>query len=149
VRELENAVERASVLSRGEEIRASDLLASHQSTDEMPAVTFSLHPKKTITETALIAPSILVPATLDLPYAEAKRRAQEAFDDAYVRRALVRAHGKVAEAARLAGLDPSNFRRLARRVKGPEAPIPRTDPESEERVTRSSLTPGRQGPGQR
>jgi two-component system response regulator GlrR len=37
------------------------------------------------------------------------------FERAYVESVLVQSAGNLAEAARLAGLDKSNFRRLARR----------------------------------
>jgi len=41
---------------------------------------------------------------------------------AYVREALRRSSGNVSEAARLSGLDRSNFRRVLRRLKGDEEP---------------------------
>ncbi len=46
---------------------------------------------------------------------EAKRRASGAFEKRYLVRAMVRAKGSVSEAARLAGLDRTNFRRLLQR----------------------------------
>jgi DNA-binding NtrC family response regulator len=54
----------------------------------------------------------------ELPYAEAKRRLVSMFDDAYTRELLKRASGNMSEAARRAGLDRSNFRRLLKRHKG-------------------------------
>lgn len=52
----------------------------------------------------------------DLPYPEAKERMLLAFELDYVRHALSRAAGRVGEAARLAGIDRANFRRLAKRA---------------------------------
>jgi two-component system response regulator HydG len=51
----------------------------------------------------------------ELPYAEAKRRLLAQFDDTYTRELLRRANGNMSEAARRAGLDRSNFRRLIKR----------------------------------
>ncbi len=51
----------------------------------------------------------------DLPWAEARVAALEAFARAYVRERLAR-HGSVAEAARSAGMAPSNFSRLKGRL---------------------------------
>jgi DNA-binding NtrC family response regulator len=60
-----------------------------------------------------------MPADLaDLPYAEAKRRLVSQFDENYTRELLRRASGNMSEAARRAGLDRSNFRRLLKRHKG-------------------------------
>ena len=53
----------------------------------------------------------------DLSYAEAKERAVDTFDDTYVARLLERTSGNVSEAARQAGMDRSNFRRLLKRVQ--------------------------------
>ena len=50
------------------------------------------------------------------PYAEAKRRLLAEFDAAYVRGILERARGNRSEAARLARLDRSNFKRLERKT---------------------------------
>jgi transcriptional regulator with GAF, ATPase, and Fis domain len=51
-----------------------------------------------------------------LPYGEAKRIAGRAFDEQYVREVLQRADGNVSAAAKHAGLDRSNFRRVVRKV---------------------------------
>jgi two-component system response regulator HydG len=100
VRELEHALEHAFVLSRGEEIGPRDL----------PFTT--------------PAPSVPAPRPasngaaadyLDLPFVEAKRRAVDAFEEAYLRELMRRCGGNAAEAAREAGLDRSNFRRLLRK----------------------------------
>jgi len=46
----------------------------------------------------------------------AKAKALSAFETAYFQDVLNRAAGNVSEAARLSGLDRSNFRRAARRA---------------------------------
>lgn len=51
------------------------------------------------------------------PYAEAKRRLIAEFDAAYVQATLAAAQGNRSEAARRAGLDRSNFKRLERKVR--------------------------------
>jgi DNA-binding NtrC family response regulator len=51
----------------------------------------------------------------DLPFARAKQAAIDDFEHRYLQDVLRRAGGRVAEAARLCGLDKSNFRRLIRR----------------------------------
>jgi DNA-binding NtrC family response regulator len=50
-----------------------------------------------------------------LPYAEAKRRLVACFDASYTGELLRRSGGNMSEAARRAGLDRSNFRRLLKR----------------------------------
>jgi DNA-binding NtrC family response regulator len=50
-----------------------------------------------------------------LPYAEAKRRLVTHFDEAYTGELLRKTGGNLSEAARQAGLDRSNFRRLLKR----------------------------------
>lgn len=51
----------------------------------------------------------------DLAYPEAKKRVLKDFDRAYGAVQLERAGGNVSEAARRAGLDRSNFRRVLRK----------------------------------
>lgn len=50
-----------------------------------------------------------------LSLTEAKRRVSAAFERDYLRQIMQRAQGSVAEAARLAGIDRTNFRRLLQR----------------------------------
>ena len=101
VRELEHAIEHAVVLAQGDQILPRDLpLGRGRATERPPAM--SARP-----------PSVEV----DLPYGEAKRRALERFDRAYVAEVMRRASGNVSEAARRAGLDRSNFRRIVRKGK--------------------------------
>ena len=49
------------------------------------------------------------------PLTEAKRRASAAFEKRYLLTAMQRARGSVSEAARISGLDRTNFRRLLQR----------------------------------
>ena len=49
------------------------------------------------------------------PLTEAKRKASAGFEKRYLITAMERAKGSVSEAARLAGLDRTNFRRLLQR----------------------------------
>ncbi len=109
VRELEHAIEHAFVLSPGDIIEASSL----------PLV----HGEETFSATEPTTALLSVPPGSDiyaLPYAEAKKRMMADFDVAYVREQLKRTDGNVSEAARLSGLDRSNFRRVMRRLRGEE-----------------------------
>jgi DNA-binding NtrC family response regulator len=96
VRELENAIERAVAMARGDVILPGDLPPSVVDTAE-PQTGLSL--------------------LLDLPFNEAKRRAVEQFEAGYVQTMLKRAGGNVSEAARQAGMDRSNFRRILKKHK--------------------------------
>ncbi|MCC6596920.1 MAG: hypothetical protein IT477_10470 [Rhodanobacteraceae bacterium] len=58
---------------------------------------------------------VLAPGWDELPYADAKDRALDAFHKAYLLGMIRRAGGNISEAARRAGLDRSNFRRVLRR----------------------------------
>jgi DNA-binding NtrC family response regulator len=97
VRELENAIERSVVMSRGDVILPGDLPTS-------------------VSDTA--APSLSQNLLLDLPFADAKHLAIEQFESGYAFGTLKRAGGNVSEAARQAGMDRSNFRRILRKHKG-------------------------------
>ena len=102
VRELEHAIEHAFVLSKGDVIHATDLPFARTGERE------SEH-----------APALGLP--LDgVPYAEAKRLAMARFDEEYVREILRQTAGNLSEAARVAGLDRSNFRRIMRKLQRPE-----------------------------
>jgi DNA-binding NtrC family response regulator len=94
VRELENVIQRAVVLTAGEEVTLDGLPATVRPAASPPAA-----------------------RTFDVPFSKAKQEAVEAFERAYVTDALTRSGGSVAEAARLCGLDKSNFRRIVRRYQ--------------------------------
>lgn len=55
----------------------------------------------------------------EVAYAEARRRALSAFERRYTRLVLARESGNLSGAARRAGMDRSNFKRLLRRAKAP------------------------------
>jgi DNA-binding NtrC family response regulator len=104
VAELRAAIEHAVIMARGEVLLPQDLPFARPETakDGEP------HP-------AVLAS----PDALDLPYADAKERAVAGFESAYVAARMKRAAGNVSEAARGAGMDRSNFRRLMKRAAGP------------------------------
>ena len=102
VRELENAIERSTILAPGDVITADLLPAACRENSTSPPVD----------------------ASSSLPLAQAVRQ----YERGCVQHALARAGGNLAEAARLAGVDRSNFRRLVKRHGlGPALP-PRPEP---------------------
>ncbi len=94
VRELENAVERSVVMARSDVITPADLPDSVVSSKDT-----------TISQNMLF----------DLQFAEAKHKVVDNFEKEYVQEVLRRAGGNISEAARQAGLDRSNFRRIAKK----------------------------------
>jgi transcriptional regulator with GAF, ATPase, and Fis domain len=117
VRELEHAIEHAVILTRGEEIVP----------DVLPFVAPPATPEAAVAdgpapEIAAAPPgeaTIDLAPLLELPYTSAKSRAVALFNELYLGRALERAGSNVSEAARLSGLDRSNFRRLLRAMREP------------------------------
>lgn len=99
VRELAATIEHAVVMARGEAILPADLpiTVGAEETDEADAGRDD--------------------DLLDGSYAVAKDRVVSSFDQAYVERLLKRVSGNVSEAARLSGMDRSNFRRLMKKVE--------------------------------
>jgi DNA-binding NtrC family response regulator len=93
VRELENTIQRMVVLSQSEEL----------TTREIPAAL----------RAAAVAPRSR--RSFGQPYAAAKEGAVAEFEREYLESVLVQSGGNLAEAARIAGLDKSNLRRIARR----------------------------------
>jgi DNA-binding NtrC family response regulator len=102
VRELENAIEYAVVMARGDAIMPTDLPFARARPSEDEGSAGGLFFGEDLAE---------------LPYADAKDRAVDAFDRAYVDRLMKRAEGNVSGAARQAGMDRSNFRRLLKKVR--------------------------------
>ena len=98
VRELENALMHAIALHHGEVIGPGSLPG-------------------TIGHTRARLPIVASRTDVEdlLPLTDAKRRASAAFEKSYLVRVMERANGSVSEAARLAGLDRTNFRRLLQR----------------------------------
>ncbi len=92
VRELENVVERAVVLARGREIRLSDLPSY------LSAPRKSSDPESAIPEGST--------------YRAARARAMIDFDRRFLSGLLTTTKGNLAHAAKLAGLDRANFRKI-------------------------------------
>lgn len=107
VRELEHAIEHAFVLAQGETIRGADLPFARSAGDDDGAASQGEPPVSSGFSRELC----------ELPYAEAKRRAMTQFDETYVREVLKKSGGNLSEAARKAGLDRSNFRRIVRKFR--------------------------------
>ncbi len=98
VRELENAVLHAIALHHGDVIGPESLPATVAGRTRSPSS----------------AVNIADDAVLE-PLTEAKRRASSTFEKRYLIKAMEKSKGSVSEAARLAGLDRTNFRRLLQR----------------------------------
>ncbi|MHB8879413.1 MAG: sigma 54-interacting transcriptional regulator, partial [Myxococcaceae bacterium] len=116
VRELENVIERAVLLARSPEITPAELPPG-----------FTQRPSATAVPASSLS---------NLTYSPAKKLAIRAFDRLYVTTQLQRAGGNITAAARTAGLDRSNFRRLLRQSEltpqdGAEPDDPASDPEAD------------------
>jgi two-component system, NtrC family, response regulator HydG len=103
VRELENAVERAVVLCRGEAVAASDL---------PPAVTG--HTAPLVREAPVAGEEA---QWLALSYAAAKDQALRRFEKGYVDALMKACDSNISAAARRAGMDRSNFKRVLRKYR--------------------------------
>ena len=114
VRQLENAIERAVVLCSGDEVTLADL-PDDVGGGERARFGASSESSRVLKLDAASALDSVASTLADLPYPEAKKRLMREFDRAYAAQLLERAGGNVSEAARLAGLDRSNFRRVLRR----------------------------------
>jgi two-component system response regulator HydG len=103
VRELENAVMHALALHQGDVIVPESLphAIASRSNGKITA---------SIPVTSADGGDDTLP-----PLTEAKRRASAVFEKNYLTLAMERAKGSISEAARLAGLDRTNFRRLLQR----------------------------------
>lgn len=93
VRELENVIERAVILEKSKEIQPSSL-------PEELALNLDV-------ESGEVSSTIC-----ELPYAKAKKIFLSSFDKKYCETLLNKTGGNVTKAARLAGMDRSNFRKL-------------------------------------
>ncbi|HYG68371.1 MAG TPA: sigma-54 dependent transcriptional regulator [Anaeromyxobacteraceae bacterium] len=103
VRELENAIERAVVLCRGDAVTAGDL---------PPAVTG--HTAPLVRESPVGAEES---AWLTLSYAAAKEQALRRFEKGYVDALMRACDNNISAAARKAGMDRSNFKRVLRKYR--------------------------------
>jgi DNA-binding NtrC family response regulator len=104
VRELENVIERAVVLTSREVVDVEDL---PQGLRDAPGG----------------GGDVEVLSLAHLPYAEAKRLAMRAFERRYLSALLERSGNNVSSAARAAGVDRSNFRRLLKQYEVGRNPI--------------------------
>ncbi len=98
VRELENVMERAVVLTQSERIEVDDLPAE-------------------LREQKAAGADVEVFSLIHLPYAQAKKLAMRAFERRYLSALLQKSDGNVSSAARAAGIDRSNFRRLLKQYE--------------------------------
>jgi two-component system, NtrC family, response regulator HydG len=96
VRELRNVMERAVVLADGEAIESADLPASVASSS------------------APLRPADA--AIAELPYSEARTRALESFDRAFLGACLERHGGNISAAARALGLHRQSLQKMLRRL---------------------------------
>ena len=103
VRELENAIERAVVLCRGETVGAVDL---------PPAVTGRTAPL--VRESPASGDDA---AWLAQSYAAAKEQALRRFEKGYVEALMKACDNNISAAARKAGMDCSNFKRVLRKYR--------------------------------
>ncbi len=103
VRELENAIERAVVLCRGDAITPTDL---------PPAVTGRTAPL--VRESPAGADES---AWLNQSYATAKESALRRFEKSYVEALMRACENNISAAARKAGMDRSNFKRVLRKYR--------------------------------
>jgi DNA-binding NtrC family response regulator len=113
VRELEHVMERALVLAAGPVIARADLPPEVQGSNGRRSETSSPSQASRASSGGALGDADYA----HLSYAEAKRVAMAQFEDAYVAKLLDRTGGNMSEAARQAGVDRSNFRRLMRRNK--------------------------------
>jgi DNA-binding NtrC family response regulator len=121
VRELENAIIVGLTAASGDSIELeglpSELRAVQLTGPTLPSV---LSPT---TSQGIIPP----PALRSFDYAEARRRCISEFERQFIKTVLDAAGGNISQAARLAGLDRSNFRRIQRRVEAGSGSIPTFD----------------------
>ncbi len=97
VRELENVIERAVIIEKEEEITPGSL--PHELT-----LNFDIEQEES------------TDALLQLPYQKAKEVFTAAFERKYFEGLLKKTEGNVTRAAKLAGMDRSNFRKILKRI---------------------------------
>lgn len=119
VRQLQACVEQAVLLCRSETIFPGDL--------SVGTLGFFPAPNNEVDVTKNEFSGLALPPGWDeLPYADAKEKALDAFHAMYLGALLKRTGGNISEAARRAGLDRSNFRRVLKRYGNPLSPKPTT-----------------------
>ncbi len=98
VRELENAMERAVVLGNGEQVELEDLPPEIRNSPRSGS-------------------DVEIFSLSHLEYAQAKKLAMRAFERRYLSALLEKSNNNVSMAARAAGVDRSNFRRLLKQYE--------------------------------
>lgn len=117
VRELENAVQRALAMTGGDQIDLPAL--PRRVTGGMVALTRGT---PALSATGLSSTPATGPSFPDLSwtdahgFSDAKRLALREFERAYLERLLERTKGNISEAARVAGIDRSNLKRVLARL---------------------------------
>ena len=120
VRELEHAIEHAMVLTAKDVITAADLPFSRKASALRDSGTLQAATPRAVPSGAADQGDTargLWAELAELPYTDAKRRLVAMFDESYTAELLRQSAGNMSEAARKAGLDRSNFRRLLKRHK--------------------------------
>lgn len=97
VRELENVIERACVLVRGDTIHIKDL------------------PPQVLGSSFYLADATGNKDLTQFPYQEAKDKALHSFNRSYLTNLLKQADGNISVASERAGMDRSNFKKIIRR----------------------------------
>jgi two-component system response regulator HydG len=109
VRELEHAIEHAVVMAKSNTIVPGDLPMVKEATS---SAFEEVSPRSGNADDGSLLGHLV-----GLPYAHAKKQALEVFEQAYLEAVLKRTGGNVSEAARQAGLDRSNFRRVLKKAE--------------------------------
>jgi DNA-binding NtrC family response regulator len=118
VRQLEASIERAVVMARGETIVPGDLLLDEELDNERTTRRRARHEAdddeiaRTRGSSANDLPATDETDWTAMPYAQAKDHVMAAFHTRYIDNLAARVGTNVSEAARQAGLDRSNFRRI-------------------------------------
>ncbi len=105
VRELENAIQRVLALSTDDEI----------GTDSLPPRIAAARPQAPIASGGDAAGNDSLEWTQGMPLSEARRLVQDRFERGYLERIMRKTGGNISRAAREAGVDRSNLRRLMAR----------------------------------
>lgn len=115
--------------------------------EPMPVISVAAPPPSLVVVPAapIAAPTLAAVAAVDLPlsYHDAKCAVLEAFERDYFTRVMAMAKGEMTEAARLAGIDRTNFRRMLQYAglhprqpsEPPAPPAPPFDPDPDAKYT--------------
>ena len=112
VRELESVIRRAAVTADGDTI-----LAEH--VDRQARVPDSHPPVSAVADPPSADPDTLPEHLSRLTYKDFKARVVDLYSRAYLLEVLRRSNGNISEAARLAGQERPNFKKLMRRFDVP------------------------------